>query len=400
MIKENEWPDGWKIVKLNEVITSISNGITAQQNDENKGHRVTRIETISKAIIDLTRTNFVELDENKYNKFKLNDGDILFSHINSTKHIGKTAMYNSNMGTLIHGMNLLRLIPKKDLVLPKFLVWRLKNKDSLAYFQTRCKQSVNQSSLDQKIIKSFEFILPPLPTQAKIVAILEKAERLREWRSEADELTDEFLKSTFLELFGDPVANPKGFDLIKFSNIGSLQRGKSKHRPRNAPELLGGEYPLIQTGDVANSRGYIKEYNQTYSELGLNQSKMWPAGTLCITIAANIAKTGILTFDACFPDSVVGFTPNKNVKMEFVQFWLSFLQKTLEESAPESAQKNINLKILSNLDVPLPSFELQQTFADIVQQVEQMRTYQNQSKQHIDDLFNVLMQKAFKGELM
>ncbi|HRA89425.1 MAG TPA: hypothetical protein PK992_15175, partial [Planctomycetaceae bacterium] len=81
-------------------------------------------------------------------------------------------------------------------------------------------------------------------------------------------------------------------------------------------------------------------------DIGLRQSKMWPAGTLCITIAANIAKTGILTFDACFPDSVVGFRADDPATVEYVRVWLSFLQKALEDSAPESAQKNINLAIL------------------------------------------------------
>ena len=93
--------------------------------------------------------------------------------------------------------------------------------------------------------------------------------------------------------------------------MGELAREKSKNRPRNAPELLNGPYPLIQTGDIANAGIYLKEYTQTYSELGLKQSKMWKKGTLCITIAANIAKASILTFDACFPDSVVAFIPSE-----------------------------------------------------------------------------------------
>ena len=144
----------------------------------------------------------------------------------------------------------------------------------------------------------------------------------------------------------------------------------------------------------------IREYNQTYSEIGLKQSRMWPAGTLCITIAANIAKTGILTFDACFPDSVVGFTPNEKVKTEYVQHWLSFLQKIIETKAPESAQKNINLKILSNLDVPLPPIELQERFSRIVRDIEVMKEYQEESRKEIQNLFDALMQKAFTGKLV
>lgn len=179
-----------------------------------------------------------------------------------------------------------------------------------------------------------------------------------------------------------------------------MARGKSKNRPRDAPELLGGIYPLIQTGDIANSGGYITEYHQTYSELGLKQSKMWSSGTLCITIAANIAKTGILTFDACFPDNVVGFISGSKVKTEYVQYWLSFLQKGLEETAPESAQKNINLVILSELDIPVPPIELQKEFASIVEKVESLKQKQKQSTEEINTLFDALMQRAFNGELV
>ena len=130
-----------------------------------------------------------------------------------------------------------------------------------------------------------------------------------------------------------------------------------KHRPRNDPRLLGGEYPLVQTGDVANASLYIMSYNSTYSELGLKQSKMWSKGTLCITIAANIAKTAILEFDACFPDSVVGFIANEKTNNIFIHYWFSFFQAILESQAPESAQKNINLKILSELKVIVPEKE-------------------------------------------
>src|SRR5699024_9333217 len=116
----------------------------------------------------------------------------------------------------------------------------------------------------------------------------------------------------------------------------------SKHRPRNAPELLGGQYPLVQTGDIPKNNLYIERFTQTYSELGLQQSKLWPKGTLCITIAANIAHTGILTFDACFPDSVVGYMSDQ-MSIVFVSLWFSFLQENIEKNAPQSAQKNINL---------------------------------------------------------
>lgn len=162
-----------------------------------------------------------------------------------------------------------------------------------------------------------------------------------------------------------------------------MKRGKSKHRPRNDPILLGGKYPLIQTGDVTNSNTYIKSYTSTYSEEGLKQSKMWKKGTLCITIAANIAESAILTFDACFPDSVVGFTPNGEVISLFIHYWLSFLQPILEENAPAVAQKNLNVATLEKVGVIVPPLELQNQFASFVQEIDKSRLHEHLSIEYI-----------------
>ncbi|MEI6690620.1 MAG: restriction endonuclease subunit S [bacterium] len=238
--------------------------------------------------------------------------------------------------------------------------------------------------------------LPDLDKQKLIVELLDKANALRQKRNLSIHLLDQYLKSAYLEMFGNPMNNPKNWGLKKFGAIGKLDRGMSKHRPRNAPELLGGDHPLIQTGDVSNSGIYIRTYKSTYSDIGLKQSKKWPKGTLCITIAANIAKTGILDFDACFPDSVVGFVPDLNQTNNlFIHFWISFLQEMLERNAPVSAQKNINLKILRELDVFIPPIESQNKFADIVNQTESLKFKMIQQLEVLDTQFQSLMQRSF-----
>ena len=241
--------------------------------------------------------------------------------------------------------------------------------------------------------------LPPLPEQRRIAAILDQADALRAKRRQALAQLDSLTQSIFIEMFGDPVINPSAWELTPFGSVGTLDRGVSKARPRNAPELLGGPYPLIQTGDVANCNGYIRQHTATYSEAGLRQSKLWPAGTLCITIAANIAKTGILTFAACFPDSVVGFSAAQPATVEYVRVWLSFLQKALEDAAPESAQKNINLAILRSLTIPVPPLALQQVFATRIQAVESLKATHRAALAESNALFASLQHRAFAGQL-
>jgi type I restriction enzyme, S subunit len=388
------------LATIDEAFEFVHNGASIKQQDGASGIPITRIETIWNATIDQERFGYANLeDTSEYTNHLLEDGDILMSHINSPKHLGKCAIYRNKPEKLIHGMNLLNLRPNKNLLVPQFAFYYLSSNGFREAITKISNQSVNQASFSTTSLKKLKIPMPPLAEQQKIAAILDAADSLRQKDQLLVERYSALSQSLFLEMFGDPMTNPMGWECEKFGSIGNLDRGKSKHRPRNAPELLGGDYPLIQTGDVANCDGHIKHYSSTYSEVGLRQSKMWKAGTLCITIAANIAKTGILDFDACFPDSVVGFTPNKKTNIEYVQRWLSFLQKILEDSAPMAAQKNINLKILRELIVPLPPIELQNQFAERIQLIEAQKQQAQRSLEKSEALFNSLLQRAFMGEL-
>lgn len=231
--------------------------------------------------------------------------------------------------------------------------------------------------------------------QKSIAEILSKMDSLISLRKQQIAKLDELVKARFVEMFGDPVKNTMDWEIKPLSELGELNRGVSKARPRNSPELLGGPYPLIQTGEVANAKTYITSFNSTYSEKGLAQSKMWPKGTLCITIAANIAQTSILTFDACFPDSVVGFISRNMTNELFIHYWFSFFQKILDEQASQVAQKNINLKILSELNVIVPPLSLQNRFAAFVERVDQQKQTVQQSLEKLELMKKALLQEYF-----
>jgi len=290
----------------------------------------------------------------------------------------------------------LRCNPEK--VLPSYLAYFLRSSEFLNFANT----VVAGAKMPRMVMSEFwryPVPTPPLSEQRRIAAILDKADALLTKRREALAQLDRLAQSIFVEMFGDPVINSRELPLHKLGTVGKLDRGVSKHRPRNAPELLGGSYPLVQTGDVANSGGYITRYSTTYSELGLSQSKLWPSGTLCITIAANIAKTGVLCFDACFPDSIVGFTADNEATVEYVRVWLSFLQKTLEDAAPESAQKNINLAILRDLQIPLPHLKQQLVFLEKLRQINILRGSHEKQFAESGNFMTSLQHRAFRGEI-
>lgn len=153
-----------------------------------------------------------------------------------------------------------------------------------------------------------------------------------------------------------PFELPNGWAWARFPEAGAFGRGRSKHRPRNDPALYAdGTHLMIQTGDVARSRGEIQTFTAKYNDVGLAQSRLWPKGTLCITIAANIADSGILGFDACFPDSVVGFVPASCFEnARHFEYFMRTAKADLLAFAPATAQKNINLDILMQVLIPLP----------------------------------------------
>jgi type I restriction enzyme, S subunit len=254
-------------------------------------------------------------------------------------------------------------------LLSQFLFWMLKGQEAYI-LRNGVKKGATVHSLSSGFLEGMRFSLPPLAEQKRIVRLLDRAAEIRHRADTARTGARAIVPALFLDTFGDPVGNPKGWPVRALGDLGELDRGRSAHRPRNAPELYGGPFPFVQTGDVANSGGRIRHYEQTYSEQGLAQSRMWRAGTLCITIAANIGKTGILEFDACFPDSIVGFTPYGDVTTEFVQAMLDFMQADIETRAPQAAQKNINLQVLRGLRIPCPPLSVQTSFAEYVQRLE------------------------------
>jgi len=181
-------------------------------------------------------------------------------------------------------------------------------------------------------------------------------------------------------------------------------RGKSKHRPRNDPQLFGGEYPFIQTGDVRNAGQFITSYSQTYNDAGLSQSKLWPRGTICITIAANIAETGILDFEACFPDSVIGIVVNEKItSSSYLEYLLQSFKSILQAEGKGSAQDNINLGTFEDLTFPFPDLELQ---ARIVSQLDsiagetsRLEMIYRKKLAALDELKKSLLHQAFIGQL-
>ena len=351
----------WKTATIGDVLSVIQNGINCTQDKSGKGLKITRIETIADANINFNKTGFSNLDDNQKQKAALNKGDILFSHINSPIHVGKTAIYDGSE-PLYHGINLLRLRTIED-VDSKYFNFFLQSLFWSGYWRKTAKQSVNQASVNQTDIKKIPFAYPPLAEQERIVAKLDAA------FAEIDEVIkiakDSYAESSqiYQNELSEIFKNIEDYEPRRTLKDVSIQfgRGKSKHRPRNDERLYGDKMPFIQTGNISNTKMYINSHDKSYSEFGISQSKIWNKGTVCITIAANIAELAILDMDACFPDSVIGVYPDKEItSSEYIFYLLSFFQAYIKSKSKGSAQLNINLGTFESEKFPFPKNLIQQ----------------------------------------
>ena len=270
--------------------------------------------------------------------------------------------------------------------------------------------------LTQASMRTIPVPLPPLAEQKRIVEQIESLfAKLDEAKEKALSVVESFElreKAIYKKAFEGDLTNSwraeNGINIseweeIPFEKLGKLERGRSKHRPRNDKRLFGGKYPFIQTGDVAGAGMYVTSHKQTLSEFGFEQSRMFPKGTLCITIAANIGDAAILSYDCCFPDSVVGFTPGEKCLNKYMYFYLQEIKAELEYIAPATAQKNLNLKLLCKVEIKVPSLKEQEKIVEILEkQINDQENIVEKAEnviETIDVMKKSILAKAFRGEL-
>ena len=399
--------DDWRQTSLREVVSKLVDGSHNPPSKQETGFPMLSARNVEDGRIVFDSYRFIEeaAFEQENNRTRIASGDVLLTIVGT---IGRTAVVPAGLAPFALQRSVAVLTPKPEL-LSKFLCYQLQAPAVQRYFEENARGTA-QKGVYLKTLGMTPIVLPTIATQVAVVDELEKQfSRLDEAvanlqhvkanlkRYKASVLkaavdgrlveteaslahregrtfeTGEQLLQRILEerrakwagkgKFKEPVpastvdlpSLPDGWTWATMPQLGELNRGKSKHRPRDDDALYGGPYPFIQTGDVRRSDGSITEFTQTYSEFGLAQSRLWPTGTLCITIAANIAETGILRLEACFPDSVVGFIPSLgSPTVEYVESFIRTAREGLDRFASATAQKNINLEVLEAVAVPTP----------------------------------------------
>lgn len=316
--------------------------------------------------------------------------------------------------------------------MPEFVALRLASRETYEAMRDLV-HGATRPRVGLEALKNYRIKVPTLAEQRRIMARIEALfARTRRARTDLERITalsEKYLAATLRKSFEGqlteswrsesqatgmqhrssglkgPYELPSSWSWQYLPALGELARGKSRHRPRNAAFLYGGPYPFIQTGDVRAAQGRLRTYEQTYSEAGLAQSKLWLRDTVCITIAANIAETAILDIEACFPDSVVGFKADQQSCLpEFIEYFIRTAKADLAAFAPATAQKNINLETLEAVLVPTPSLAEQRESVRLLSRSEltadACRREATRALALLDRLEQSILTRAFRGELV
>lgn len=284
---------------------------------------------------------------------------------------------------------------KRNAIVPKYLEVVLRSPRSIAYYASKFNGSIKRRErLSDKDFLQMRIPCPSVDEQIYAIEVLDKIIALIDSRKQQLLELDNLIKARFIELFGDPL-RPTHSNLL--GDIAVLERGRFSPRPRNDPRYYGGDYPFIQTGDIANCGHRLSTYRQTLNERGIHVSKKFTRGTIVIAIVgATIGATAILEIDVYAPDSVIGINVDEKLYNNvFLETLLQFWQPELLRIAPESARANINLSILQNIPIVDVGLELQEQFAAFVEQTDKSKVVVQRALNEAQILFDSLMQQYF-----
>jgi len=309
-------------------------------------------------------------------------GDVLFAKITPCMENGKGAFVESLPTRYAYGSTEFHVLRPSPKVNGRFLYYYTFNPVFRAYAAENMSGAAGQKRVSSRFFKDTRLFLPALPEQDRIARYLDASCSAIDAAVVAKHRQLETLDTLTIVTIQRAVTRglnsraelkPSGLDWLpevpshwrirQIKRRCNLLRGKFSHRPRNDPALYDGEYPFVQTGDITGAHKYIRTYSQTLNELGFSVSKMFPKGTLVMSIAANVGDVAILDFQACFPDSMVGLVPNHKTDLNFLYYLMRGMKEVLLRSAVLTTQLNLNYVRIGTNFAPFPPKKEQEEIA-------------------------------------
>ncbi len=337
------------------------------------------------------------------------NGDVLFAKITPCMENGKCAIAKDMQNGQGFGSTEFHILRASEKIIPEWIYFFLRQDKVRKFAACNMTGTAGQQRVPRSIFDRLLIPLPPLPIQKKIAAILEKADTAREKRRKANELTEQFLQSAFLEMFGDPVTNPKGFPKMPLGSVAKLQGGfafKSTDFVAEGVKLVkitNVHKDLLVWEDVDR---LPDEYLKKYETFTLKRDDVVISMTRPIIKSLNSVKVVKIHSNdiPCLLNQRVGrFIPDKHQIIEnyLLHFcYTEYFRTKVDSFCSTSLQPNISSDQVEEIQIPVPSLDVQQEFSTLVEKIELLRAKQRNSQQELDNLFNSLMQRAFNGKLV
>ena len=396
------------MARLGDLFIHIRNGANIKQGLDDSGYPITRIETISNRIVDRNKMGYAGIkDLSKYQDFVLQDEDILMSHINSETHLGKTALYEkANDEIIIHGMNLLLLRPNKNLITSKYAFYFFSSQAFLKQIPNITKKSVNQASFTVSALKELSFPEVSLIEQKIAIDNLDKVSMLIEHRKQQLSKLDELVKARFVEMFGDPMINPMGWNIVNISEVvgGKVSNGFFAKRDEYCDD---GNVKVLGVAHVVN-RMYsnieclpqtngtdadISKFGVKYGDMLFCRSSLVAEGIGKASVVPKNTPNNVL-----FECHVIRLPLNLDKCVpEFMQVLSTtdYFRNQVISQSKTATMTTIGQDGILKTDIILPPMELQKRFLQFVEQIDKSKLEIQQSLEKLETLKKSLMQQYF-----
>lgn len=354
-----------------------------------------RVNNIDSGHIDLSNVLFIDEEVHQaLSRSKIRSKDLLISIAGT---IGKTAIVPEELDDL-NCNQALAIIRLKEFVLPEYLNYWFSSSDAIQQV-SGSKVTGTIANLSLQCIKSLKVPVPPIAEQKRIAAILDKADAVRRKRREAIRLTEELLRSTFLEMFGDPITNPKGWDMKPIGNLCTVVRGGS---PRPIESFLGGTVPWIKIGDATKGDDlYIEKTEEFIREEGVKNSRYLEPGSLIFAnCGVSLGFARVLKIGGCIHDGWLALSDiDPSLNKFFLLRLINSITNHFRAIAPDGTQPNLNTSIIKSFKIPVPPLKLQEEFCAILFRQVSFNSKNLESLDSLENLFHSLLQRAFTGNL-
>ena len=398
----NTLPTHWQVVPLHSLVLEAQSGFASGKRDDNGTIQVRMNNVTTEGNWDWSKVLRVPASDNQIQKYSLKIGDVLVNTTNSPSLVGKTVYFSGSNDTLVFSNHFMRLRLKNHLLYPNYLRRWLNVLWSRKVFKGLCTQWVNQASIRKEDLLAVKIPLPPLEEQRRIAAILDKADAVRRKREEAIRLTEELLRSLFLDMFGDPVTNPMGWEVKKLEKVCS--RVTVGYVGSMASEYIDEGIPWLRSLNIKRNQVVLNELKYVSNDFHKKLSKSSLSPRDVVTV-----RTGNAGVTTVIPKSLPESNCSDLIVMTCSSLLVpSYLSETLNLLLGDrnggmgltgAIQKHFNITRAKQLTIPLPPLHEQEKWEHLANKIVNLKYIHENNEENSHNLFNSLLQKAFRGEL-